>query len=53
MYIRVYLGMSAFNYCPPEDLMRELVFFNTFEELKSPIKGPMEDAEAIKLYKPS
>ncbi len=30
--------------------MRELVFFNTFEELKLPIKGPIEDAEVIKLY---
>jgi hypothetical protein len=42
--ICVYLGMSIFNYCLPDDLLRELVFFNTFEELKLPIKGPMEDA---------
>ena len=45
--------MSILNYCLPDDMMRELVFFNTFEELKLPIKGPMEDAEVIKLYKPS
>ncbi len=45
--------MSAFNYCPPDDLMRELVFFNIFEELNLPIKGPIEDAEVIKLYEPS
>jgi hypothetical protein len=24
------------------DLLRELIFFNTFEELNLPIKGPME-----------
>ncbi len=29
------------------------VFFNTFEELKLPIKGPIEDAGVIKLYEPS
>ena len=33
--------------------MRELVFFNTFEELNLPIKGPMEDSSVIKLYEPS
>ena len=53
MYICVYLGISVFNNCLPDDLLRELVFFNTFEELKLPIKGPMEDAEVIKLYEPS
>ncbi len=30
-----------------------LVFFSTFEVLKLPIKGPMEDAGVIKLYEPS
>ncbi len=45
--------MSVFNYCLPDDLLRELVFFNTFEVLKLPIKGPMEDAEVVKLYEPS
>ncbi len=30
-----------------------LVFFSTFEELKLPINGPMEDAAVIKLYEPS
>ncbi len=35
------------------DLVHHLVFFSTFEELKLPIKGPMEDAGVIKLYKPS
>ena len=30
----------------PDDLLRELVFFNIFEELNLPIKGPimMEDS---------
>ncbi len=39
IHICVCLGMSIFNYCLPDDLLRKLVFFNTFEELKSPIKG--------------
>jgi hypothetical protein len=30
--------------CGPDDLSFDLVFFNTFEELTLPIKGPMEDA---------
>ncbi len=33
--------------------MRELVFFNTFEELNLPITGPMEDSGVVKLYEPS
>ena len=33
--------------------MYSLVFFSTFEELKLPIKGPMEDAGVIQLYEPS
>ena len=38
----------------PDDLSYYLgVFFNTFEELTLPIKGPMEDAGVIKLYEPS
>ena len=37
----------------PDDLVFELVFFSTFEELKLPIKGPMEEAGVIKLYEPS
>ena len=53
MYMCVYRGISVFNYCLPDDLLRELVFFNTFEELSLPIKGPMEDAGVIKLYEPS
>ncbi len=53
MYMSVYCGISLFNYCLPDDLLRELVFFNTFEELNLPIKGPMEDAEVVKLYEPS
>ena len=36
-----------------DDLLYHLVFFNTFEELKLPIKGPMEDAGVIKLYEQS
>ncbi len=37
----------------PDDSTYTLVFFSTFEELKLPIKGPMEDAGVIKLYEPS
>jgi hypothetical protein len=36
----------------PDDLLFNLVFFSTFEELILPIHGPMEDAEAINLYEP-
>ncbi len=39
---------GLFKICPGDH--RDLVFFNTFEELKLPIKGPMEDAGLIKLY---
>ena len=53
MYMCVYHCINRFNCCKPDDLLRELVFFNTFEELKLPIKGPVEDAEVIKLYEPS
>ncbi len=35
------------------DIKYSLVFLSTFEELHLPIKGPMEDAEVIKLYEPS
>ncbi len=34
-------------------LLYHLVFFNTFEELKLPMKGPMEDAGVINLYERS
>ena len=37
----------------PDDLRYDLVFFSTFEELKLPITGPMEDAGVVKLYEPS
>jgi hypothetical protein len=37
----------------PDDIVYTLDFFSTFEELKLPIKGPMEDAGVIKLYEPS
>jgi hypothetical protein len=37
----------------PDDLLFNLVFFSTFEELQLPIHGPMEDAGVIKLYDPS
>ena len=37
----------------PDDLWYNMVFFSTFEELMLPIKGPMEDAGVVKLYKPS
>ena len=37
----------------PDDLLFNLVFFSTFEELQLPIHGPMEDAGVIKLYYPS
>ena len=36
----------------PDDLLLNLVFFSTFEELVLPIQGPMEDAGVIKLYDP-
>ncbi len=36
----------------PDDLLFNLVFFSTFEELILPIHGLMEDAEVLKLYKP-
>jgi hypothetical protein len=36
-----------------DDIVYTLVFLSTFEELKLPIKGPMEDAAVIKLYEPS
>ena len=44
---------TLFNLFKPDDLLRELVFFSTFEELNLPIKGPMEDSGVIKLYEPS
>ena len=31
----------------PNDIIYTLVFFSTFEELKSAIKGPMEDVGLI------
>jgi hypothetical protein len=37
----------------PDDLLYYLVFLSNFEELTLPIKGPMEDAGVIKLYKPT
>jgi hypothetical protein len=37
----------------PDDIRYTLAFFSTFEELKLPIKGPMEDAGVVKLYEPS
>ncbi len=36
----------------PDDLMYNLVFFSTFEELDLPIHRPMEDAGILKLYEP-
>ncbi len=50
MYMCVYLCIYVSNQCVPDDLLLELVFFNTFEELNLPIKGPMEDAGVVKLY---
>jgi hypothetical protein len=35
------------------DLLLNLVFFSTFEELKLHMRGPMEDAGVVKLYEPS
>jgi hypothetical protein len=52
-YIRVYLSMYVFNHFMPDDLLHELVFFNTFEELNLPTQGPMENSGVVKLYKPS
>ena len=56
VYTSMYLFVkvcNVFNNFLPDDLFRELVFFNTFDELLLPIKGAMEDAGVIKLYKPS
>ena len=50
MYIIVY---TLFNPFVPDDLLRKLVFFSTFEELNLPIKGPMENSGVIRLYEPS
>ena len=50
LYIIVY---KVFNHFIPDDQLYNLVFFNTFEELNLPIKGPMEDSGVIKLYEPS
>ncbi len=36
----------------PDDLLFNLVFFSTFEELNLPIHGPMDDAGVLKLYEP-
>ena len=36
-----------------DDLLFNLVFFSTFEELNLPINGPMEDTRVLKLYDPS
>jgi hypothetical protein len=43
LYIHVYLSVYVLNDFLPDDMLRELVFFNNFEALKLPIKGPMED----------
>ncbi len=51
--IPVYPSTYVFNHFPPDDLLRKLVFFNTFEELNLPIAGPMEDSGVVKLYEPS
>jgi hypothetical protein len=37
----------------PDDVKYNLVFFSTYEGLKLPIQGPMEDAGVVKLYKSS
>ena len=37
----------------PDDLLFNLVFFSTFEELDLPIHGPMEATGVLKLYEPS
>ncbi len=37
----------------PDDLLFNLVFFSTFEELDLPIHGQMEGAAVLKLYEPS
>ena len=36
----------------PDDLLFNLVFFSTFEELNLPMQGPMEGAGVLKLYEP-
>jgi hypothetical protein len=44
---------TSYHKTGPDDLRYNLVFFSTFEELKLPITGPMEDAGVVKLYEPS
>ncbi len=51
--MHVHRSVSVFNDFLPDDLLHELVFFNTFGELNLPIKGPMEDEQVVKLYEPS
>ncbi len=53
IYVYIIVCTCLINHFLPDDLLRELVFFNTFEELNLPIKGPMEDAGVVKLYEPS
>ena len=48
-YIHVYLSIYVFNHFMLDDLLHELVFFNTFQELHLPTKGPMEDSGVVKL----
>ena len=52
-YIHVYFSMYVFNHFMPDDLVCELVFFNTFEELNLLIKRPIKDSDVVKLYEPS
>ena len=52
MYLFIHVCTSSYHFMP-DDLLRELVFFNTFEELDLPIKGPLEDSGVVKLYEPS
>ena len=41
------------SHAGPDENVYTLVFFSTFEELKLPMKGPMEDSGVVKLYEPS
>ncbi len=45
--------MYISNHFIPDDLLCDLVFFNTFEVLNLPNIGPMEDSGVVKLYEPS
>ena len=49
LFFLIDFSMHVFNHFIPDDLLHELVFFNSFEELHLPSKGPIEDSGVVKL----